>query len=287
MTSDSAQSVSAGEQPDPDNLARRHYSHDQLLHALRLAGSATRADLVQATGLSRATVAAAVSRLRAAGLVQELPGANGGTGAGRPAALLRLAKPRGVVVGLDFGHAHLRAAAADLGGQILAERYRELQVDNSADVALDAAAREFHQLLDKIETPVSEVVGVVMGLPSPVECGTGRVVTNAILPGWINHTPAVELQRRIQLPVVLDNDANLAALGEMTYGAAIGLRNLIYVKASTGIGTGLVLDGRLYRGETGMAGELGHVQTEISGAVCRCGNRGCLETLVAVPHILA
>jgi predicted NBD/HSP70 family sugar kinase len=192
-----------------------------------------------------------------------------------------------VVIGLDFGHAHLRAAVADLGGQILAERYRELQVDNSADVALDTAAREFNQLLDKIETPVSEVTGVVMGLPSPVVSGTGRVVTNSILPGWINHTPAVELQRRIRLPVVLDNDANLAALGEMTYGAATGVRNLIYVKASTGIGTGLVLDGRLYRGETGMAGELGHVQTEISGAVCRCGNRGCLETLVAVPHILA
>src|SRR5262249_50824633 len=93
--------------------------------------------------------------------------------------------------------------------------------------------------------------------------------------------------RRLQLPVVVDNEGNLAARGGMPYGAAIGLRNLIYVKASTGIGTGLVLDGRLYRGETGMAGELGHVQTEISGAVCRCGNRGCLETLVAVPHLLA
>ncbi len=73
----------------------------------------------------------------------------------------------------------------------------------------------------------------------------------------------------------------------MTYGAAVGVRNFVYVKASTGIGTGLVLDGRLYRGETGAAGELGHVQTEPNGAICRCGNRGCLETLVAVPHILA
>jgi predicted NBD/HSP70 family sugar kinase len=195
--------------------------------------------------------------------------------------------PRGVVVGLDFGHAHLRAAVADLAGQVLAEEHRGLQVDNSPDEALTAAAQEFHRLLDRIAVAAGGVVGVVMGLPSPVERGTGRVVTNSILPGWINHTPARELQQRIQLPVVLDNDANLAALGELTYGAAVGMRNFVYVKASSGIGTGLVLDGRLYRGETGTAGELGHVHAEPNGAVCRCGNRGCLETLVAVPHILA
>ncbi len=272
---------------DPLSGARRQYSQDQILHALRVAGSATRADLIKATGLSRATVAAAVARLLAAGLVQEVPTVKGRTGPGRPATTLRLAAPRGVVIGLDFGHSHLRAAVADLAGQILIEQRRELQVDNSPDDALDAAADEFDQLLNLIDADVGDVTSVAMGLPSPVERGTGRVVTNSILPGWIDHRPARELQQRIHLPVLLDNDANLAALGEMTYGAAVGVRNFIYVKASTGIGTGLVLDGRLYRGETGTAGELGHVQTEPSGAVCRCGNRGCLETLVAVPHILA
>jgi predicted NBD/HSP70 family sugar kinase len=89
------------------------------------------------------------------------------------------------------------------------------------------------------------------------------------------------------LPVVLDNDANLGALGELSYGAGTGMQNLVYVKASTGIGTGLILDGRLYRGDTGKAGELGHVQVFTDGAICRCGSRGCLETRVSIPHILA
>jgi predicted NBD/HSP70 family sugar kinase len=200
---------------------------------------------------------------------------------------LCLAAAPGVVVGLDFGHSHLRAAVADLTGQVLAEEHRDIQVDNSPDDALAAAAYEFRRLLDRISTRVSDVTGVVMGLPSPVDRGTGRVVSNNILPGWINRAPAQELQGRIRLPVVLDNDANLAALGEMTYGSADGVRNLIYVKASTGIGTGLVFEGRVYRGETGTAGELGHVQIQPDGAICRCGNRGCLETLVSVPHVLA
>ena len=126
-----------------------------------------------------------------------------------------------------------------------------------------------------------------MGLPSPIDQDRGRVVSNNILPGWINRTPAHDLQQRIHLPVLLDNDANLAALGEITYAAAAGARNLIYVKASTGIGTGLVFEGHLYRGDTRTAGELGHVQIQPDGAICRCGNCGCLETLVSVPHVLA
>jgi len=104
-----------------------------------------------------------------------------------------VAAPRGVVIGLDFGHRHLRAVAADLAGQILAEQRRELQVDNSPDDALDAAAHEFGQILNRIDTVAGDVTGVVMGLPSPVERGSGRVVTNSILPGWIDHRPAQEL----------------------------------------------------------------------------------------------
>jgi predicted NBD/HSP70 family sugar kinase len=268
-------------------MSPRQYNQERLLGALRDRGTATRADLAGATGLSRATVAATVTKLLAAGLMRELPPPERRTGPGRPAGSLCLPAAPGVVVGLDFGHSHLRAAVADLSGQVLAEEHRDLQVDNSPDDALAAAAYEFRRLLDRISTSVSDVTGVVMGLPSPVDRGTGRVVSNNILPGWINRAPAEELQERIRLPVVLDNDANLAALGEITYGPVNGVRNLIYVKASIGIGTGLVFEGRLYRGDTGTAGELGHVQIQPDGAICRCGNRGCLETLVSVPHVLA
>jgi predicted NBD/HSP70 family sugar kinase len=206
---------------------------------------------------------------------------------GRPAATLCLAASPGVVVGLDFGHSHLRAAVGDLAGQVLAEEYHELRVDNSPDDAVAAAAREFNRLLGRIQAAPADVTSVVMSLPSLIDQDSGRVVSNNILPGWINRTPAHDLQQRIHLPVLLDNDANLAALGQITYAAADGVRNFICVKASTGIGTGLVFDGHLYRGDTGTAAELGHVQIQPEGAICRCGNCGCLETLVSVPHVLA
>jgi predicted NBD/HSP70 family sugar kinase len=269
----------------------QQYSRHRLLEALRHSGgSATRAELSRITGLSRATVSNAIGRLIVDGLVAEVvsePVSGAASSRGRPAVLVRLRAPSGVVIGLDFGHSHLRAAVADLAGQVLAEVHHALLVDNSPDDAMAAAADEFFQLLDSIEATATDVSGVVMGLPSPIERGSGRIVSNNILPGWVNRTPAAELQQLIQLPVILDNDANLAALGEMTYGGATGIRNLIYVKASTGIGTGLIFDGRLYRGNSGTAGELGHVQINPDGAVCRCGNRGCLETLVSIPHVLA
>jgi len=273
----------------PDELAvsSRQYNQDRLVQALRLRGTATRAELADLTGLSRATVATMVTRLVAMGHLRELPPTSDTPRPGRPAGMLCLTARSGVVVGLDFGHSHLRSAAADLSGQVLAERLRELPVDNSADDALRAAAHEFDQLLGEIGVSSQDISGVVMGIPSPIERANGRVVSNNILPGWVNRAPARELQRLIGLPVILENDSNLAAYGEMIYGAGQGFENLIYLKASTGIGAGLVIDGRLYRGTSGSAGEIGHVQIQPDGAVCRCGNRGCLETLVSVPHIVA
>jgi predicted NBD/HSP70 family sugar kinase len=267
--------------------SHRHYNQQRVLDALRRSGVATRAELARHTGLSRATVSAAVDRLIAEGLAQEAASADRrAMGPGRPATALRATAPQGVVVGLDFGHSHLRAAVADLAGTVLAERHRSLPVDNSPDDAIRTAAAELRQLLDRIGERPDAVSTVVMGLPSPIDRGSGRVVTNNILPGWVDRAPARELHELIRLPVLLDNDANLAAIGEMTYGAGRGARDLIYVKASTGIGTGLIFDGRIYRGATGTAGELGHVQIQPDGAACRCGSRGCLETLVSVPHVL-
>jgi predicted NBD/HSP70 family sugar kinase len=271
-------------------MSQRQYNQDRLLQALRLQGTATRAQLAERTRLSRATVSAAVERLLADGRVREMPRladrANR-TGPGRPAVALCLAERPGIVVGFDFGHSHLRTAIADLTGEMLAERHRPLQVDNSADGALAAAAAELNLLFDEIGRSTGDVTATVMGLPAPIDRATGRVVSNNILPGWVDRAPAHELHDRIHLPVLLDNDANLAALGEMTFGAAAGLRDFIFVKASTGIGTGLVFDGHVYRGTSGTAGELGHVQVLPDGAACRCGNRGCLETLVSVSHVLA
>jgi predicted NBD/HSP70 family sugar kinase len=128
---------------------------------------------------------------------------------------------------------------------------------------------------------------VVLGLPCSIDERTGRVSYNEILPGWVGLDPAVELAGRCGTPVRVENDANLAALGENVHGAARGVRDLIFVKVSRGIGAGLILGGRLYRGASGVAGNVGHVVVAPGGEICRCGNRGCLETVAAAPQVLA
>src|SRR5436190_1381223 len=113
------------------------------------------------------------------------------------------------------------------------------------------------------------------------------VSSSSILPGWVAIDARAELAQRIEVEVEVDNDANLGALGELTFGAARGLADVVYVKIATGIGAGLILDGSLRRGATGIAGELGHVQVNFDGVVCNCGGRGCLQTLASTESLLA
>src|SRR5918996_1895941 len=132
-----------------------------------------------------------------------------------------------------------------------------------------------------IEAGVDEarVIGAGMCLPGPIHRPTGVVGSTAILPGWVGVAAAEEMHRRLELPILVDNDANLAALAEAAFGAGRDAKDLVYLMISSGIGAGLVLNGRLYRGAEGLAGELGHVLVDADGPVCRCGNRGCLETV--------
>jgi predicted NBD/HSP70 family sugar kinase len=130
------------------------------------------------------------------------------------------------------------------------------------------------------------VIGVGMALAAPVDRESGIVLTEGILPNWGGVQPAVEMQARLGLPVQLENDANLGALGEHVFGAGQGVHDMIYVRLSAGLGVGLILGGVPYHGRTGIAGELGHVRADPGGVICRCGNRGCLET-VAAPRVIA
>ena len=120
-----------------------------------------------------------------------------------------------------------------------------------------------------------------MGLPGPVHADTGTVGSTSILPGWVGITAARAMSDRLNLPVRVDNDANLGALAEHVWGAGDGVEDMIYLKLATGIGAGLVLGGRLYVGVGGTAGEIGHTIIDEHGPVCRCANRGCLETLAS------
>lgn len=177
--------------------------------------------------------------------------------------------------------------ASDLSSDLLAERNIRLDVDRSAAAALDTAAELVTDILAEIRIDRPHALGVGLGLPGPIDQTNGLVGSSVILPGWRGVNPKVELERRLDLRVEVDNDVNLGALGELTFGAGKGAKDFIYVKVSSGVGAGLVLGGRLYRGTSGMAGEIGHVLVSPDGEVCRCGNRGCLETIASAPALLA
>ena len=254
----------------------------RLVQALRLAGPATRAQLVELTGLSRATVSGYVAELVDRGLVTPAdPSGQLPTG-GRPASLVQLTRLAGVVVGVDIGRTHVRVAVGDLAHEVIGEHVASVPVvDLGADAVLDTVAAQVRAELDRVGATTDDVVGMVAGLPTPVSGATGAidgtVVKSNILPNWSGTVPAAELRERLGLPVMVDNDANLGALAESRWGAGVGSRSTVYLKLATGIGGALVLDGALLRGVSGTAGEIGHVSLDPDGDLCRCGNRGCLE----------
>jgi len=259
-----------------------------VVDVLRRRTAVSRSELVRLTGLSRTTVATVVADLQARGLVVERPGtpASARSGPGRPPILLSLHAAAGAALGISFGHERLRVAVADLSSTVLSERSAELDVDHEPAAALAVAASLASDALDEAGVRPGQVIGAVVGLPAPVDGRTRWVYATPILSPWVGVDVGAELEQTLGLPVEVENDANLGALGEVFAGAGRGFADVVYVMLSDGVGAGLVLDGRLYRGGTGIAGELGHVSLSEDGELCRCGQHGCLETVASTGAVL-
>jgi len=254
----------------------------RLVEAVRDFGPLTQTEIVRATGLSAGTVSNLVHELtEAAVLVVE-----GGALRGRRGRLLSVALPAGLALGVDVGHRHLRVVLADWTLTPIAEQRVDSAAGQAAPETLSCAAQLIDKVLAAAGIDRTTVAGVGLGLPAPIDSGTGRVGAPVILPGWEGVQAAELATEALGLPVVVDNDANLGALAESLQGAAQGTRSAAYIKISGGVGAGLVMDGRIFRGPDGTAGEIGHASLDEYGALCRCGNRGCLETLVRTPVLL-
>ena len=199
----------------------RRLNRLRVIRALREEGQISRAEIARRTGLSRSTVSSLVADLQADGLVVERPepGSAYGAQGGRPPILLSFDASAGAALGVDFGHSHLRVAVSDLASTILAERTRALDTDHDAQEGLDMATELVVETLADAGVARETVIGAGMGLPGPIDQGHGTVGSSAILPGWIGMTAAEELQRRLEIPVIVDNDANLGALAEAAFGA--------------------------------------------------------------------
>ena len=256
-----------------------------VLAHIRSGDAVTRATLAQRTGLARSTIAQRVDALLEGGLIYEA-GDSASTGGRRP-GLLAFNPRAGVALTADLGATHSRLAVTDLAGVPLAEQAHDLVIAEGPDAVLGFVHDRFGELLGAAGRGASEVVGIGIGIPGPVEFGSGRPVSPPIMPGWDDFDiPGWFDARYPDAPVVVDNDVNIMALGEH-WEAWRGVEHMLYVKVGTGIGCGIVSDGRIHRGAEGAAGDIGHiVVSDADDVVCRCGNTGCLEA-VAGGHALA
>ena len=250
------------------------------LQLLRDGRRRTRAELAALTGQARSTVATKVDQLLASGLVA--PTGEATSSGGRPPATFAFHPAARVVVAADLGATHLRVAVTDLGTTVLAERLEPIVIADGPDRVLARVAAVGAELLAEVGRPRSDLVGVGVGLPGPVDHGTGRPTSPPIMPGWDDADVVGRVQELLDLsPVLVDNDVNLMALGE--HAAEFpDVGHLLFVKVATGIGSGVISDGAIRRGAQGAAGDLGHIAVPGQPDVaCTCGNTGCLEAVAS------
>jgi predicted NBD/HSP70 family sugar kinase len=206
---------------------------------------------------------------------------------GRPPTLLSLNPSGGGVLGIHSGHDSVRIALADLSCTVLAEAAHELPIGYRARDVFDDVAGTARDLMRSSNLTTDRVIGLGIAVSTPVNAGAQALRLPAVLTGWDDVDVVAEWRDRLGLPVFVGNDANLGAVAEWTFGAGRGVDDFVYVMLSDGVGAGLVLGGRPYEGASGTAGEIGHVVVARDGFVCRCGNRGCLETVAGAGALTA
>ena len=274
--------------PDPHDAAPgsqtslRVANQRRVITAMRTLGTATQATIARETALAPSTVSSIVHEMVTAGVLA-MESSHGG----RRGQQVRFSDDAGYVVGLDVGHRHLTVAVADLNQDIKARERFDLPGGHSVADVLATADSTLDSLVRELKAPRSKLLSAGLTLSAPVDL-EGRVVSaGAILPAWADTDVRAAASGHLGLPVAVENDANTGAVGEFAQGAGRNVQNMAYIKVSHGVGAGLILNGRLFRGATGSAGELGHMTLDEQGEVCRCGNRGCLETFISSEAVLA
>src|SRR5690606_26111177 len=273
--SDDAAHPSEQEAAVPEISADDRGSVSGLFQLLRDGAPRTRAELAKQTGLARSTIATRVDMLMRMGLI--VPVGDGVSTGGRPPSQFALNPAARLVVAADLGASHATVALSDLTGAVLVERAEPVAIAQGPDVVLSWLAESARALLAEIGRAESDVAAVGIGLPGPVEFSTGRPFNPPIMPGWDRFDVPGWMREHFDVPVLVDNDVNISALGERAV-AWPDVDHLMFVKVATGIGSGIISDGYLQRGSRGSAGDIGHVRVARGGdAPCTCGNTGCLE----------
>lgn len=252
-----------------------------VLELVRSREARTKPELGRRSGLGRSVINQRVSQLIDSGLLVE-SGLAASTG-GRAPRELSLRADAGLVLVAPLGASHLTVGVTDLDGRLLHHHREPADVAAGPGAIFSRVEELFDQMLESEQVPArTPLFGIGVGVPGPVEFATGTPVSPPVMPGWNGYDVRGRLARRYDVPVWVDKDVNLMALGELRAGAAAAEKNVIFVKIGTGVGAGLISSGALHRGAHGSAGEIGHVWVEeASGVICRCGQVGCLSAVTS------
>jgi predicted NBD/HSP70 family sugar kinase len=251
-----------------------------LLQLIRDGNGATRADLAALTGLARSTIAQRLEQLQERGLLRDA-GGSVSTG-GRPPKRFAFNEDAGLVLAADLGATHSRLAVTNLGGDVLAEDRGDIRIATGPEAVLGWVDERFGAMLREAGRSADDVTGIGIGVPGPVEHANGRPRNPPIMPGWDGYPIPDRFSERFGVPVLVDNDVNIMALGEH-WSHWPDIDQMLFVKVGTGIGCGIVAEGTIHRGAEGAAGDIGHIRVataeDADDVVCSCGNVDCLEAL--------
>lgn len=255
----------------------------ELFQLLRDGKPRTRAALSSLTGMARSTIALRVDALMELGLITPVDDALS-TG-GRPSSQFALNPRARLVLAADLGASHASLAITDLAGTRLGETSDAIKITEGPEKVLGWMVESGRALLRQVDRDQQDLIAIGIGLPGPVHHASGQPINPPIMPGWDRFDVPQWVQQHLEVPVLVDNDVNIMALGERAF-AWPDTEHLMFVKVATGIGAGVISGGLLQRGAQGIAGDIGHVQiARGNGVPCHCGNRGCLEALASGPAI--
>ncbi len=260
---------------DPD---RPRPLADAILRLIWAEQRISRADIALRAGLSRSTVSEIVNEILPLGLIAEI--GEGPSSGGRRPIVLEFQDEVCVLLGIEMGGSHVSVVLTNLRGKVLTAKTREYPVRSDPPGTRRLIAKLCESCLNSTAAAGRPLLGIGVAVPSPVDMANPDRLSTVVLPEWNEHLGLEELSERYHVPLLIDNDANLGALAEQWWGMGRDVDNLAFIKVGTGIGSGHIIDGEIYRGATGVAGEIGHISIDPKGEICVCGLKGCLATFV-------
>jgi predicted NBD/HSP70 family sugar kinase len=273
---------SARDEPGPGSQSSLRAANEQrIVTALRTAGPLTQAELARRTSLAPSTVSGIVSILAERGIVRA-----GDEPGGRKGRLIHLDLEDRYVLGVELGNGHLSLALATLSSRVVDFVRRPLALGADAETSLGLVESLLADMLALAGASRTDLVRGGVAVPAPLDVHGVLSTSPLIFPSWAGIDIATLFTERFGFPFAVENDANLGALADYLWGAGQGSHSMVFVGMNYGFGAGIVLEGTLFHGATGVSGEIGHTTVDENGEFCQCGNRGCLNTIASINRAL-